>query len=565
MPSSRQHFYTISWLRWRIFVNTLRGKGAKGEFVAKLLSYPILALMVLGPSFGAGFGAWYFIYHGRVQMLAIPLWLIFVLWQFIGMNTSATGPTFDLSSLIRFPLRYRDYFLIRLTFGLMDPPTLAGIGCLFATTIGIGIADLSLLPWSVLLLAIYAACNVFFSRMVYSWMERWLAQRRTRELVTGILIAISLGVQFLAQYAQRLGHSDPNSTLSPFLHKTAGILVEINWFLPPGLVATSIDHLHRGFGWIAIAALLGLVAYTATFLLILHLRLHAEFHGENLSEAPAPSKSVKKSASRNAPASSFAPAGGQSNNALSFLPAAIAACLIKEVRYLLRSGPKLYVLIMPIFVVFLFSVRSSGLEYMGVGGHNVHGILFAYGCAYMQLIFVSLIYNSLGTDSAGVQFYFIAPLRMRDVMLAKNLMVFALFAVEVVLIYIIAAFITTPATLSLAVATVAWSLFTLFLNISIGNMRSIISPKGVDPSKVRGQNVSGLNSLLSLLVVAVSISLGALMMFICGVLGASYWSAAGVFFILAAVSFVSYLLALNKIDDLAAANAEHLTRELSKV
>jgi hypothetical protein len=35
-----------------------------------------------------------------------------------------------LDSLIRFPIRYRDYLLIRLSFGLMDPPTLAGIACL---------------------------------------------------------------------------------------------------------------------------------------------------------------------------------------------------------------------------------------------------------------------------------------------------------------------------------------------------------------------------------------------------------------------------------------------------
>ena len=125
--TSRQHFATIAWLRWRIFVNTLRGKGGGGELAAKVLSYPLLALMVLGPAVGAGIGSWYFVSQGEVRMLAIVYWVVFGLWQLIGMNTSATGPSFDLGMLIRFPLRYRDYFLIRLSFGLLEPPTLPAL------------------------------------------------------------------------------------------------------------------------------------------------------------------------------------------------------------------------------------------------------------------------------------------------------------------------------------------------------------------------------------------------------------------------------------------------------
>src|ERR1022692_4955742 len=177
--SSRRHFQPIAWLRWRIFVNTLRGKGAVGELIVRILSYPLLALIILGPSVGSGFAAWYFVSQHMEDFLAIPLWIIFFLWQFIGVSTSATGPNFDLATLTRFPIRYRDYLLIRLSFGLFDPPTLAGIGCLIATTIGIAVAAPSMAPWAALLLFLYAVCNVLFSRMLYSWLERWLAQRRT--------------------------------------------------------------------------------------------------------------------------------------------------------------------------------------------------------------------------------------------------------------------------------------------------------------------------------------------------------------------------------------------------
>jgi ABC-2 type transport system permease protein len=561
---SRQQFATISWLRWRIFLNSLRTKGAKGELAAKIISYPVLALMVLGPATGAGFASWYFVSQGMESYLAIPLWIIVVLWQVIGVSTSATGPSFDLSTLTRFPMRYRDYLLMRLSFGLMDPPTLAGLCCLIAMCIGIGIAAPALFAWSAINLFVYAVCLVLFSRVVYSWTERWLAQRRTRELLTGVILVASLGFQFAGQtfgrFAQKMG-SGHHAAVNPYLAKTAKTLITVNWWLPPGLPATSIDHMHAGLPLIAIAALLGLLAYTALFLFVLHVRLHAQYLGENLTEAPA---ATKKRAKTIRSRSNTAQASAPSAASFSLLSPTIAANLIKETRYLLRSGPKLYVLIMPVFIVFLFSMRTSGLNYAGFGHHGLEGILFTYGCAYTQLLFVGMIYNSLGSDGAGSQFYFIAPLRFRDVMLAKNLLTFIIFALEAVLIYIVAAFLSAPAPLDLTAATLAWSLFTLFLNMSIGNIRSIVAPKAMDPAKVRSQNVSGLNSLISLVVVIVCVALGGIMFYACRYLHASYWLAAVVFTGLAALAFAMYAIVLSKLDGIAASHVEDLTASLSK-
>ena len=556
---SRQQFATITWLRWRIFVNSLRGKGATGELVAKIISYPILALMVLGPSAGAGFASWYFVNQGMEAYLAIPLWIIVVLWQLIGVSTSATGPSFDLNTLTRFPMRYRDYLLMRLSFGLMDPPTLAGLCCLVAMSIGIGAAEPALFPWAALNLFIYAVCLVLFSRMIYSWTERWLAQRRTRELLTGVILVASLGLQFVGQFAQRLGtghHAPP----SPFMMKVANILVAINWWFPPGITATSIDQMHAGLPLMAGVALIGLLSYSTLFLLVLHLRLRAQYLGENLSEAPVSARK-KSPAVRIKSSETQATAGTGASS--SFLSPTIAANLIKEVRYLLRSGPKLYVLIMPVFIVVLLSMRTSGFNYPGLSQHSFPGILFTYSCAYTQLLFVGMIYNSLGGDGAGTQFYFIAPLRFRDVILAKNLLTFIIFCIEAILIYIAAAFLSAPAPLDLTAATLAWSFFALFLNMSIGNVRSIVSPKAMDPAKVRSQNVSGLNSLISLVVTIACVTLGTVMFYVCRYLQASYWLAAAAFAGLAALTFAMYAIVLSRIDGIAASHVEDLTGTLS--
>jgi ABC-2 type transport system permease protein len=558
--SSRRLFATIAWLRWRIFVNTLRGKGAVGELVVKIISYPILAIIVLGPSFAAGFTAWYFVSRGMDAYLAIPLWIIFFLWQFVGVSTSATGPSFDLNSLTRFPIRYRDYLLMRLSFGLMDPPTLAGMGCLIAISIGVAIAAPRLFPWAATALLVYALCNTLFSRMIYTWMERWLVQRRTREMITGLILVASLGMQFFSQLIQRFSGSGHHHPPSPWMAQATHLLMTVNWLLPPGLTAFSIEHMHGGYMLMGVAAFAGLLAYTLVFLFILHTRLYAQYKGENLSEAPASARA----AMRKPRPAELNNAHAQGRPVFALLPAAIGALLVKEVRLLLRSGPKLYSLVMPVFVVFLFSFRTAGLDQVGVGHGHFNHYLFTYGCAYMQLIFVGIMYNALGSDGAGVQFYFLAPMRMRDVILAKNLLTGVILVIEVVLIYIASTLLSAHTPIALIAATLTWSAFAFLVNISVGNVRSLVSPKGIDPTKVRRQNVSGVSSFISLGVVFGACALGQLALFLCRYFQASYWVAAGLFLVLAVLALGLYMIVLHRVDEIAASHVEDLTRELSK-
>jgi membrane protein implicated in regulation of membrane protease activity len=101
--------------------------------------------------------------------------------------------------------------------------------------------------------------------------------------------------------------------------------------------------------------------------------------------------------------------------------------------------------------------------------------------------------------------------------------------------------------------------------MSIGNIRSIASPKVLDSARVRSQNVSGLSSLISLVVVAAAVGLGVLMALACSFLHTSYWLAAAVFSILAILAIVVYLLVLNNVDGIARDHIEDLTGTLAKV
>jgi ABC-2 type transport system permease protein len=566
---ARQQMRAIAWLRWRIFVNSLRGKGAAGELIVKIIAYPFLGMIVLAPSVGAGFGAWYFLTNGMGKFLALLLWIILAIWQFVGISTSTTGPSFDLSRLLRFPLRYRDYFLIRLTLGLLDPPTLIGLGCLIGMCIGIGIAAPTLVLWAAPVLAIYCFCNILFSRMIYAWIERWLAQRRTRELIAGVILIGSLGIQVLAQFVQRFnGHGHGHGPrLSPALLHTLHVAVAVNWFFPPGLAGASIYQLHSGTLALALGAFAGLLGYTAVFLYILHTRLYAEFLGENLSEAPASSGRGKMpgriKTRRTAPALA-SDAQASSASRVPWLSPVTVASFHKEFLYLIRSGPKLYALVLPVFMVFLFSLRTSSLSYAGLNRGAGIGFIFSYGCVYLQFILVAMLYNALGSDAAGVQFYFIAPIRIREVLFGKNLLTVCILAIETVLIYAAVASLAKAPPIDLTLATLAWLAFASLLNLTIGNIRSILSPKSVDSTRVRRQNVSGLNTLISLGLTIVAGGIGGGVLVVSQYGFENYWLAVAVFAVLSVVALGGYLLVYRRLDQIALNHREGLAAELCK-
>src|SRR5258708_13167495 len=136
-----------------------------------------------------GGSAWYFVSRGKAEYLAILFWPVFVFWQVFPVMATAFTNNPDSSDLLRFPLSYDSYFLVRLAYGSFDPATALGSLWLFGILLGIGMASPALLPWALLVLLMFAAFNLLLMQMVFAWVERWLAQRRTREIM-GILFVL---------------------------------------------------------------------------------------------------------------------------------------------------------------------------------------------------------------------------------------------------------------------------------------------------------------------------------------------------------------------------------------
>jgi ABC-2 type transport system permease protein len=557
---SRAQFAALAKLRWCIFRNSFRRKGGTGELVARIILFPILGVVAFGPIVGSGFAAYLMASSGRIANLPLLTWAIFGLWQVVVLNIAAPGLSFDINTIIRFPLSFPRYLTARVFFGLLSASTIIGTLCLISADIGIGMAQPSLVLWTTLLFATYALSNIFFTRMILVWVERWLSTRRAREVLTAFILFASLGFQYFnINYNPGFQHGHHHANHLPLLLKILHRIQPVAALLPPGLTASSIVSHSQSHNLAAIASLFGLIAFTLLFFGVYAWRMHREFLGENLSETTQPNQP----AARRSPATSASP---RITPTATPIPATrtttfglnptIIACLQKDFIYLRRNLNQLYGFVVPLFMVFFVANRMSASGRYGI-------YVFPIAVAYSVLGVSVLSYNGLGMDGSGVQFYFLSPTRLRDVFLAKNLTVFFLSFLELVLIFAVIAFVAHPPTLIIGLATVCWLAFATFINGAVGNLRSLIAPKKIDLSKVSRKQASQLSVLIALGILVACLGIGAAVIFIANYLG-SPWLMIPILLALAVASFIFYIQILNRLDAIALTHRETLSEELCK-
>jgi len=344
----RTQLTAIAWLRWRLFVNALRTTRGQMELLSHIFISLAFALGGLGGAFGIGVAAFFLLSSGKPEMLALLFWLIFFFWQVFPIMSAAFTNNPDSSDLLRFPLGYGSYFLVRLAYGAFDPASALGSLWSFGILVGLSFAKPALLPWAFLVLLAFVGFNLLFMQMIFAWVERWLAQRRTREIMGILFFLILLSFQLIRPLTEHFGKGD-----RPEVQRFVKVLAPVQGILPPGLAADAIVQGIYPRWPAALSSFALLCAFALAIGYGLHVRLRAQYRGESLSEAAAASAPPLDRRLRlgwNLPA--FA--------------TPVAAVFEKEVRYLLRSGPMLLTLIMPIFMLLVFrlgpmnSMRHSG-------------------------------------------------------------------------------------------------------------------------------------------------------------------------------------------------------------
>jgi len=545
---TRGQFAAIARVRWQLTFNSLRTIRGRLEMVSRVLIGFWFTLGGIGGAIGLAVGSWFLVSNEKIEWLALMFWGIFLFWQLFPVVASAFIETFDSSNLLRFPLSYPAFFAVRLVYGSLDPATLLGCLWLLGIWTGISIADPRLLVGAGLALFVFAAANILLARMIFAWVERWLARRRTREIMGVLFFLIIISFQFIGPLAGRFG-----GKAHPDVARFTDLLLPLERLLPPGLAASAVAGFAHGNFLGGAASFAMLCAYVIAFFWLLNARMVALYHGENLSEGLArvsPKKEKEKLPVRvgwNVPG----------------VPGPVAAIFEKECRYLSRSGPMLFTLIMPIVILMIFRLtplktdRDSFLL-------RAPDFAFPIGALYALLMLTNLVYNNFGADGSGIQFFFVAPVRFREIVRAKNLVHASILALEMTLVWLVVFFVFRPPSLDFTLATVAGILFAAPVNFAVGNLLSLYTPKKFDFGTFGRQRAANTTTFASLGVQAVVFGIAA-----AAIVPAYFlhrmWIATLALLTLAAIAFVFYEFVLSRVDRIAIARRETLISELSRV
>ena len=136
----RGQLAAIADLRWRMFVNGLRSKRAKAELVSRIIVTIAFSVAGIGVFIAATGFSWYLVSQSKAELLPLLLWPVFFFWQVFPIMSTAFTSNPDSSDLLRFPLTYRSYFLIRLAYGFCDPASGLGTVGLIGIFLGVSFA-----------------------------------------------------------------------------------------------------------------------------------------------------------------------------------------------------------------------------------------------------------------------------------------------------------------------------------------------------------------------------------------------------------------------------------------
>jgi ABC-2 type transport system permease protein len=548
-------------LRWHMFINGLRSKGGAFELGARTVSFVLYAFMGLGLGTIMGASAYALASGEKWQFLPAVFWVVCILWQVGPVMLASFQEQFDLGILLRFPVRFRSYYLLYVVFGLADVSTIIGALCCLGIWTGVTMARPELFAWTALALAAFAAFNILLVRAVFAWIDRWLSQRKTREIVGALFMIFLLSLQLLNPALHQKRRQQPRTPperaenirrmvteFAPWI-KTA---YAVQQGLPPGLAARALRQAgnRQPVGALASLGVLGLWALAAGS--VLARRLRAEYRGENLGSAPRRETSRAKTSSVRA--SLDRREGGWRLGGSS----PIAALMEKEARSLMRTLPLLWAIGAPLLMVLVM----ASLYRSNASGHPFSYALPLY-VAFALMGFTQMFSNNLGAEGAGIQLLFLSPTPIRTVFLAKNLFHFLLFGLDALLVGVLTTLrLGWPQGVTVA-ATAAWVLFALPCCLAVGNIFSLRMPFRIHPGRMTRQRGSQANALSSMLLMLVVMAVGVVVFGLCWLFHTP-WMAVPVFLTLAGASVFAWLRGLGIVDRLANQRRDSLLTTLMK-
>jgi ABC-2 type transport system permease protein len=456
--SARSQTIAIIWAQWRSFINRSpllrRSFPLTGIVMALWYGLWALAAFTVGSVCATEHA------DDLLDRLLIPgLLLVTLYWQLIPILMASAGAGLDLRRLIVYPVPHRELFRIEVALRVTSALEMllisigAGVGLLFNPTVP---------RWGGLAFVPFILFNLFLASALRDMLQRLMGRKHVRELVILCIVLISA----LPQVVVATG-------ISPRLKAALDTAFDFPW----PWVST---------GRLALGANLRVGATSAVALLLwcaaAWLIARRQFE-RSLTFSAGEMRSRERAASRAGLTEWLYKLPG------ALLPDPLAAMVEKDVRALSRSPRFRLVFIMGFtFGLVIWLPLAFGGD--RGGWMKEHYLTVATGYAVMLLAEV-VIWNSFGFDRRAAQVYFVMPVRLTQVLVAKNLGAAFFITLDTLLITAMCAILQLPITPELLGETAAVVLVLTLLLVSIGNLLSTRNPRPVDPDQSWGRTSAG--------------------------------------------------------------------------
>jgi len=543
-PGLADQIRTVAWLRWRILRNSLRNKSRRLDVIGLIFSGFFSLLFVVGLTF-----AFYFVTKALFErhlepLLGLVFLALLVWWQSFPILLAGFAPQFPFRTLLRFPVNLSAFYLIGMAYGLADSAALAALVWMVAMLAATAVAQPAAVPALLLVCALFTVLNITIERLLGAWVEKLLAKRKSREVFFTIFVLAMVSLQFLNPLMQKYGRA-----FLPMVRSWVPYL----WLLPSSFAGDAVAQ-SAGHHWVAAFLKFGgLAIYTCIFTTLLGMRYSQLYSGEELNEGAAPARKEKRTALTTQ----------EAQETVTFVPPQVLAVFRKELLYLKRNTFLFFGLIFPPMMLLFFSVQFGGVHPTALKKGVPPDLFFPGMMAYLVLILIAPSYNSFAYEGRGIQTYFTAPARFREILIAKNLMTIAILLCEIVLCVALVGWRVGLPTTPVLFATLAAIVFSIVGQLTIANWASLSYPRKIEFGKMQGQRNSGMSVLILL---GMQILFGGVsgLVLVSGRWSGNPWLPAEAFAVLAAAALGGYFSSLDSFTQLAEKKKEILIDALCR-
>ena len=525
------HARAIVWAQFR----TLRNFYSRGN-VGSLVFTVVMSVVWYGMCAAGAFLVAVFLSdpaRREVSQRLLPggLLITFLYWQVVPIILTATGASLDMKRLAVYPVTHSQLFLLevllRLTTGLEMVIVLAG------ATVGL-LLNPEIPKWAPLGFLPFIAMNLLLAAGLRDLLGRLLARKRVREIAVFALVLLMALPQLLL-----LG--GVGSKLRAWMPR-----VEVRWWpwSVTGRIAAGQPEWSDWFlllGWTALAYAFGRWQFDRGF------RFDAD--------------AARASDSRPGRTGAWVESIYRIPSLL--FPDPLGALVEKEVRFLSRAPRFRLVFLMGFsfgLLIWLPLAFGSGLGSQSMMADNFLTFVTVYA---LMLLGEVTFWNAFGFDRSAVQVYFVTPVKVSTVMVAKNITAAVFVLLEITAVAMVCMALRMPVTMGKLGESYAVTLVLALYLMAIGNIGSTYYPRPVNPAQSWRAGAAGRFQALLLLIYPV-VSLPIALAYLARFAFESDWAFYVVLLFAAALGGTIYWVAMDSAVSAADERKEKLVATLSQ-